>query len=123
MTHGHEQPARDSSSIFEILRDFQSDGFSADLFAEEGGDIRCGSCDAVTPAREVNVAELRRLEGASDPADMAAVVAATCPSCGSKGVMVVMYGPEASGADIDVLAGLATPATPGERPGADARDV
>lgn len=109
--------------MFEILRDLESDGFSADLFAEEGGRIRCGACDTLTPAGEVDVAELRRLEGASDPADMAAVVAATCPRCGSKGVMVVMYGPEASGADSDVLAALATPATPGERPGADVRDV
>jgi hypothetical protein len=113
-------PARDPSSMFEILRDFQGDGFTADLFAEERGDIRCGSCDAVTPAGEIDVAELRRLEGASDPADMAAVVAGTCPACGSKGVMVVMYGPEASGADTDVLAALSTPAVPQERPGAEA---
>lgn len=105
--------------MFEILRDFQDDGFSADLYAEEGGDIRCGSCNVATHAGEIDVAELRRMEGASDPADMAAVIAATCPSCGSQGVMVVMYGPEASGADTDVLAALPTPASPAERPGAD----
>jgi hypothetical protein len=116
------RPARDPSSIFEILRDFQDDGFSADLYAEEGGDIRCGACNVATPAGDVDVAELRRMEGASDPADMAAVVAATCPSCGSRGVMVVMYGPEASGADTDVLAALPTPASPAERPGADDDD-
>ncbi len=119
MTDEGRGPARDPSSIFEILRDFQDDGFTADLFAEEGGDIRCGACSVATPAGDIDVAELRRMEGASDPADMAAVIAATCPSCGSRGVMVVMYGPEASGADTDVLAALPTPATPAGRPGAD----
>ena len=83
-------PARDASSMFEILRDFQADGFSGDLFAEEGGGIRCGVCDVVTPAADVEVAALRRMEGPSDPADMAAVVAAPCPACGAKGVLVVM---------------------------------
>ena len=112
-------PARDASSISEILADFGDDGFSADLFAQEGGGIRCGVCSVVTPAAEIEVAALRRMEGASDPADMAAVVAAPCPACGAKGVLVVMYGPEAGPADQDVLAALPTPADPAERPGAD----
>ena len=112
-----QQPARDPSSMFEILRDFQADGYGGDLFAVEGGSIRCGSCSTERPAGDYDVAELRRMEGASDPADMAAVVAATCPSCGERGAMVVMYGPEAGPADSDVLAALTTPATPEERPG------
>lgn len=110
-------PARDPSSMFEILRDFQANGYAGDLFAEEGGDIRCGTCGVSTPAGSFEVAELRRMEGASDPADMAAVVAAPCPACGAKGVLVVMYGPEAGPADQDVFAALPTPASPAERPG------
>lgn len=104
--------------MFEILQDLQADGFEGDLFAVEGGSVRCGTCEVVSPAETVEVAELRRMEGASDPADMAAVVAAPCPSCGAKGVLVVMYGPEAGPADQDVLAALRTPASPVERPGA-----
>lgn len=119
MTDPQSEPARDPSSMSEILRQFQDDGFAGDLYAEEGGGIRCGTCNVVTSAGEVDVGELRRMEGASDPADMAAIVAATCPSCGTKGIMVVMYGPEAGGADMDVLAALPTPATPAERPGAE----
>lgn len=120
MTEGThtEGPARDPSSMFEILRGFQAQGFTGDLSAEEGGDIRCGTCGVSTPAASFEVAELRRMEGASDPADMAAVVAAPCPACGAKGVLVVMFGPEAGPADQDVLASLPTPASPGERPGA-----
>ncbi len=118
MSDRNPGPTRDAASMVEILRDFQRDGFTADLFAEEGGVVRCGACDTVTPAGEIDVAQLRRLEGASDPADMAAVVAAPCPSCGSQGVLVVMYGPEAGPADSDVLAALPTPADVEERPGA-----
>ena len=112
-------PARDPSSMSAILEQFREDGFTEDFFAEEGGNVRCGSCDDVVPAGELEVEELRRMEGASDPADMAVVLAATCPKCGAKGTMVVMFGPEAGAADADVLAALPTPATPAERPGAD----
>ena len=114
-----QQPARDPSSMFEILRQFQGDGYEGDLFAVEGGSIRCGSCAAESPATDFDVAELRRMEGASDPADMAAVVAAACPACGTKATMVVMYGPEAGPADSDVLAALSTPSSAEERPGSD----
>ena len=112
-----QQPARDPSSMFEILRQFADDGYGADLFAVEGGGIRCGACGTEHPAGDYDVAELRRMEGASDPADMAAVVAAACPGCGERGTMVVMYGPEAGPADSDVLAALPTPPTAEERPG------
>lgn len=112
-------PAESAGSLSEVLAEFKADGYEGDLFAEEGGDVRCGTCNEVSPAGELDVGELRRLEGASDPSDMSAVVAATCPRCGAKGVMVVMFGPEASGADTDVLAALPTPASPEERPGAD----
>jgi hypothetical protein len=112
-----QQPARDPSSMFEILRQFADDGFGADLFAVEGGSIRCGACGNEHAAGDYEVAELRRMEGASDPADMAAVVAATCPGCGERGTMVVMYGPEAGPADSDVLAALPTPPSADERPG------
>lgn len=119
MTEHTDGPARDPSSMFEILQVFQADGYGGDLFAEEGGGVRCGTCNEVTPAGDLDVHELRRMEGASDPADMAAIVATTCPRCATDAVMVVMYGPEASGADTDVLAALPTPASPAERPGAD----
>jgi hypothetical protein len=118
VSDGTADQARGAATVFEVLRDFQADGYAGDLFAEEGGEVRCGTCDEVSPAADLDVVELRRLEGASDPADMAAVVAAPCPRCGAKGVMVVMYGPEAGPADADVLAALPTPATPAERPGA-----
>lgn len=57
----------------------------------------------------MQVDSLYRVEGASDPDDMAAVVAVTCPRCSAKGALVLKYGPEASGADADVLLALPDP--------------
>jgi len=57
----------------------------------------------------VAIDSLGRIEGASDPGDMAAVVAFTCPHCDAKDVLVLKYGPDATAADADVLLGLADP--------------
>jgi hypothetical protein len=68
--------------------------------------VRCEVCGQETPADELAVDSFARLEGASDPGDMAAVVALTCPHCDARDVLVVRYGPEASAADADVLVAL-----------------
>jgi len=49
---------------------------------------------------------LRRLEGASDPDDEAAVVALVCFNCAAKGTIVVMYGPQASAIEGEILAAV-----------------
>jgi hypothetical protein len=49
------------------------------------------------------MSSLRRLEGASDPADMVAIVALTCPNCGARGTVVLGFGPAGSPDDADVL--------------------
>jgi hypothetical protein len=46
---------------------------------------------------------LRRIEGASDPADMIAIAAVKCPNCGTKGTAVLGFGPEADEDDAEVL--------------------
>ena len=101
-TPGTPEPS-DGSTTQEVVDRYRSDGYEADLFAVEGGTIRCGSCRAESPAADVAADSVRRLEGASDPDDMQAVIAATCPSCGTRGLLVVHYGPTADGADMDVL--------------------
>ena len=103
------QPPRDPSSMFEILRDLAAEGYTEDMTPREGGGILCHHCGQERPAGEFEHSSLRRMEGASDPADMSAVVGIVCPNCSTKGVLVVMYGPEASGADSDVLLALDRP--------------
>ena len=85
-------------------------GWSEQATPLEGALIRCEACGQTSPADEVGVDSLHRVEGASDPDDMAAVVAITCPHCGSLDALVLTYGPEASAADADVL--LALPDAP-----------
>ena len=53
-----------------------------------------------------SMSSLRRLEGASDPADMMAVVAITCPICGARGTTILGFGPNSTEQDSTVLAAL-----------------
>lgn len=75
----------------------------------EGALVRCENCGQTTPADEIAVDELCRVEGASDPDDMAIVAAFACPRCDTHDTLVLKYGPDASAADADVLTALATP--------------
>jgi hypothetical protein len=89
-------------------------GWSEQATPLDEGVVRCEVCGQATPADELAVDSFARIEGASDPADMAAVVAITCPHCDAKDVLVLRYGPEASAADADVLLALPDPPQPGD---------
>ena len=93
----------------EVTGDLAERGWTCQSTPVEGGSVRCESCGESAPAAEVQVDSLYRVEGASDPDDMAAVVAVTCPRCAAKGALVLKYGPEASGAAADVLLALPDP--------------
>jgi DNA-directed RNA polymerase subunit RPC12/RpoP len=69
------------------------------MFVTGDGPIECADCGQFVDPSAVNVHSIRRLEGASDPADMSAVLAVTCPACGSRATMVVRFGPEAGVGD------------------------
>jgi hypothetical protein len=103
------EPARDAAGLDEILAAFGEGGFTCSMTPLPGGTVRCGECGQASPAGDFAVEALRRTEGASDPGDMSAVVALTCPRCGMKGTVVLRFGPEAGEADDDVLAALDRP--------------
>jgi hypothetical protein len=91
-------------TLTEVLAELTKAGYVADFFVDEDdGQVCCGSCRACQPPESLQLDGLRRIEGASDPADMAAVLALTCPSCGTKGTAIVRFGPEASAGDAIVL--------------------
>lgn len=73
------------------------------MFVTDGGGLRCGACRAVFEPSTMHLDRLRRLEGASDPADMQVVLALHCPHCGARGTAVVAYGPDASEDEAKVL--------------------
>jgi hypothetical protein len=100
------------SSLMAVLADLDRAGWAGQFMALEGGDVRCLSCRGEFPATTIEADEARRLEGASDPADMLIVVPLACPHCATNGVLVAHFGADASPEDADVVAALSrTPAT------------
>ena len=77
--------------------------FTGQFAARPNGRVECFHCHHVMEAAAIDLYALRRLEGASDPDDMLAVLALTCTKCGTKGTVVVNYGPEATIEDAELL--------------------
>jgi nicotinamide-nucleotide amidase len=93
---GHDGVPSDNTTMTAVLDSYAAAGWASDFVVEADGLVECLSCgERIEPERMI-VESLRRLEGASDPADMAAVVALQCPSCAATGTAVVRYGPESS---------------------------
>ena len=93
-------------TIDEVLAGMEADGFGGQMAARPGGAVVCFSCREDSPAAEVSLHALHRIEGASDPDDMLAVAALVCPRCGARATVVLGYGPEADPDESDVLAAL-----------------
>ena len=93
----------DAASLGEILASLEAAGFTSQMAARPGGMIVCFACHQESPAADLVLEALGRTEGASDPADMLAVAGLACPHCGSKGTVVLGYGPEAGPEDAEVL--------------------
>lgn len=93
----------DNTTLTEVLDAFRDRGFGGDMFVTPEGMVRCGRCHEDMPPSGLSLDRLQRIEGASDPADMAAVLALTCTHCGTQGTVVVRFGPEAGPEDDAVL--------------------
>ncbi len=94
------------ATLGEIIRILEDAGFTAQMAARPGGMLLCFDCRTESHAAEFELQAQRRTEGASDPADMLAVVGLVCPNCGARGTSVLGYGPEADEVDAEVLAHL-----------------
>jgi hypothetical protein len=98
--------ARGAKTLLEVLARYTRHGWSSQFAARPGATVECESCHHSMAAVDVPVLELQRLEGASDPDDMLAVVAVECPNCGLRGSLVLNYGPTAAREEADVLLAL-----------------
>jgi hypothetical protein len=98
--------ARDASSINDVIAAFEGEGFHGQFGSAEHGEVQCFTCKHRSPAEAMAVEHLRRLEGASDPDEMLAIVALTCPNCQTRGTLTLNYGPVATVEDDLVLRGL-----------------
>ena len=93
----------EDETILDVLGELESQGFTGQFMPRDGGQVECLTCHRLSPADETVFRQLRRLEGASDPADMLAVVGLACPHCSAQGTAVLGYGPEAAAVDAEVL--------------------
>ncbi|MBW3668327.1 MAG: hypothetical protein KY443_03850 [Actinobacteria bacterium] len=98
--------AADGTTLVEVIRNFEADGYTGQFGAADEGTVVCFSCHTGYPAEEVHLDVLRRTEGASDPDDMVAVAALRCAHCGAKGTVALKYGPEATVEEDEVLTRL-----------------
>lgn len=99
--------------LISILRQFEEQGFAGQFQAVEGPELLCLTCHQTTPLSSVDANHIVRLEGASDPADMLAVIPVTCERCGTGGTIVSNYGPEATIEEAELLTALdRTPSAP-----------
>jgi hypothetical protein len=107
--------ARGSATLLEVLAEIAREGFTGQFMARapeastQAGRIECVTCHTEFSADAAEVSELRRLEGASDPDEMLAVIALTCPNCATRGALVLNYGPVATVEDAAALLGLDRP--------------
>jgi hypothetical protein len=93
----------DNTTLLEILDELAAKGYGGSMWVAADGKVRCEGCHAEFEPSELIVRELRRLEGASDPDDMLAVVAVECPVCGMRGTVVLHFGPEATAEEMEAL--------------------
>ena len=100
------QPPAYGATLGEIMGTMDADGFSGQMAARPGGMLLCFTCRQESPAAEFEVQAQRRTEGASDPADMLAILGLRCPRCQARGTAVLGYGPEADADDADALVQL-----------------
>lgn len=95
-------PGTTETSLIDVLSSYAAAGFDGDAFASDEGRILCGSCQSRLSPDHINVHSIRRLEGTSDPADNAGVVAIICPVCQGRATMVLKYGPDASPEEVAI---------------------
>jgi hypothetical protein len=101
--------AQDATTITEVVAELEAAGHEGQFIARAGGELECLTCRRHVDAAAVGNFDMRRLEGASDPDDMLAVVGLACPACGARGTVVLNYGPTASADDAEVLERLEDP--------------
>jgi hypothetical protein len=111
-SRGHEAAttaSQDGTGVAGVLDRATAAGYTAVFEAEPGAELRCGTCDVVSGATTFERPWQSRLEGASDPDDMAQVSGLVCPACGALGTFVSLFGPGAETDAADVMVALPRP--------------
>ena len=96
---GFEEPS--DVTVTSVIDAYRADGYDID-YAVENDVLVDGAGQAIDPV-EVVVVSMRRLEGASHPADNLVVAAITIRDGKDRGTVVLRFGPEASESEAFLL--------------------
>ena len=105
MADGGTGSVGDRSQV-EVEQHLADDGFDAEFGARPDAAVLCFTCHREFPADQLCADDARRVEGESDPSDMAIVVPVTCPHCGAAGVLSLQFGPMAGAEESEVIASM-----------------
>ena len=93
-------------SQVEVEHRLAEEGFDAQFGARPDAAVLCFTCHKEFPADRLCADDARRVEGESDPSDMAILVPVTCPHCGASGTLSLQFGPMASMEESEVIASM-----------------
>ncbi len=89
-------------TVTDATRRLQAEGYTGNWYATAAGTLRCDESGEESDLDELEVHEVLRFEGQSDPGDEMIVFALQAPS-GQKGIFGAAYGADTSVADAEVI--------------------
>ncbi len=94
-------------TLGDSMRELHAVGWDEQLSVSDGG-LRCDGCGGWAAPEDVNVDEVHRFEGVSDPGDESILFAITMP-CGHRGALPAAYGKDTAPDVADVVRRLRPP--------------
>lgn len=98
--------AHGADTLVDVLNEAKQHGYRSAFRVKADAVATCGSCNTSSPASTFAVDHYRRLEGASDAADLMLVALVRCPECDAAGAITLGYGPNAGEHDDAFLQAL-----------------
>lgn len=95
----------DPETVVDAVRMLKDEGYAVE-FQLVDGSLVCDADDRACPATDVEVEQLYRFEGPSDPGDEMVVFGLRDPASGRRGVLASAFGPAADPELLDHLHGL-----------------
>lgn len=93
-------------TLTDAIREYEARGYTGHFTPAAGGVVECQACGHKLRPDDVTMRSMRRIEGVSDPADMALVGALECPNCHERGTVTLAFGPHTPPEEAAILRGL-----------------
>lgn len=103
------EPNLEGMSLQEAMTILENAGFAGSFRTLADGVVQCLACSTQRDVSEFELLAQQRVEGASDPADENLVAGLECPSCATRGTLVLPYGSRVPRSDARVMRELHAP--------------